>query len=651
MKLPFIRLRFPFLIKGMGSILLIIIGINQCTKGIIYPPVLKEIGTEKYPGVDGVIVYDSTKIEVNEDGTSISTQHKMIKILSTYGKKKFGEQTFAFCTKWDTLMVVSARVYNPTGEIIEVPDENIDIYPMPAWEGAKFFIPNVYMVKITYPQIEIWSTIEYTIKDIYYEPLFANHFQYYTLFESEYPLREKVVQIDIPKKMDLKWTVLRGDIPFKKEDKRDREIYNWSTRDVKAIEKEAVMPPIRDVATKLLVSTLPSWEYFSKWYYKVSKPTFETDSVIKEFIAELIKPEMNNEEKIRALFNWTVENIRYVETTLSGAKAGFKPALATQTYERKYGVCRDKAAFLVALLKEIGIDAYIVITNPMEMVEENLPVDQFNHAVVAVKGDKGYYYLDPTVENSRDYLPAFEYNGKAMLISSEKGEPMRYSAPQAPEKNSMNLIGKSSLDKNNKLTGTLTIETSGIMDLQFRTLFKQFPPEMKERIVTSFIMQSNPSAVVDTFFVKGLSSLDEPLSIILRYHIDDYASEMGELLTLNPPLGGGGNVSVQFGMGNPFALDERKYPINLMVTLKTSYREVMEIPSNYKISKFPDEFDISNEYISLRQCYKSKKNKIVINSDFSLKRARIPAENYPEVKKALKEADKYKGQKILLKRR
>ncbi|MEA1912544.1 MAG: DUF3857 and transglutaminase domain-containing protein [candidate division WOR-3 bacterium] len=624
---------------------------TKCAKRIIYPPILTEVESEKYPDSDGVVVYDSTLIKVNKDGSHTSTHHKLIKILSTYGKKKFGEQIFSFNTKWDTLMVLSGRVYKPDGKVIEVTKENIDVYPMPAWEGAKFFIPNSYVVKITYPQIEEFSAVEFKVKDIYREALFPNHFQSYFLFEDEQPIIEKTVQVEISKDMNLRYAVLRGKIPLKKEEKKGRVIYRWSDRDIPAIEKEPVMPPIPDVAPKLLISTLPSWEYFSRWYYKISKVTFEPDSAIKNLVSKLIQKQMTDEEKISTLFHWSVSHIRYVETKLSGAKAGFKPAPARTTLKRKYGVCRDKAAFLVSLLKEAGIESKIVLTNPMQMVEDNLPVDQFNHAVVAIEGPVGYFYLDPTAENSRVYLPAYEFNHKAMLIATPKGDPLRYTPLQDPEKNTLKMIGRSKLTKENKISGTIKVKPTGLMDFSLRNLFKQAPPEMVDRIVSSFVKGSNPSAVIDTFWIEGLESLKEPLSISIKYRIDEYGSAMGDIFALKAPLGGSGNVSVSIQGGNPFALDKRRYPVNLMVTLSQSYHEEMEIPSSYRIQDLPDKFDLSNKYLGLKQNYEIKGNKIVIDRDFRILRPWIPIEDYPEVKKLIQGLEKSAREKILLKRR
>jgi transglutaminase-like putative cysteine protease len=64
-------------------------------------------------------------------------------------------------------------------------------------------------------------------------------------------------------------------------------------------------------------------------------------------------------DKVKAVYNWVVDNTRYV--ALEFGIYGFKPRRCVKTINRGWGDCKDKATVIVTLLKELGIAADIVI--------------------------------------------------------------------------------------------------------------------------------------------------------------------------------------------------------------------------------------------------------------------------------------------------
>ncbi len=602
--------------------------------------------------------YDSTYYEVNKDGTYTTTYHERIRILSQNGITKFGQRSFPFDASSGTIAVIYAKVYKPNGKTINLSPNDIETFRMPAWEGAKVFIPNIYFLKITFPQLEVGGEIEYKVRDVFRGSAIANHFGVYAVFEYTEPIAQKVIIADVPKSMDLKWALIENKIApkenkilFNREIKKDRIVHTWCMEEIYPLEKEPAMPYIMNISSRLLISTLPSWEFFSKWYYEISEPTFKTNIDMITLTSGLINEEMNKEEKIRACFNWVVENIRYVETTLTGPKAGLRPAPAPKTFKRQYGVCRDMAALLISLLSKAGIESTIALTNPTMKIEEKLPVNQFNHAIVAVKLDTNYIYLDPTPDNSKEFLPAYEYNGQVVLVCTQKGDPLRYTPFQHSDKNLLNITAKSVLDQNNELTGTLTFEPRGYMDLKYRNMLRKNTPEKKREAIVDLAKTINPSCVIDTFYINGLTSLKEDLLIKIEYRVKNYGNQMGKILSLHSPIRNSWETDNFIRGINPFVLEERKYPVNLETVSKISYNEEITLANIFKIEDIPEDYEFSNEYIYTKQNYKTNNNKIIIDSKFILKKPEIPLNRYKEIKEMQSKSDELARQKIIIKRR
>ena len=91
------------------------------------------------------------------------------------------------------------------------------------------------------------------------------------------------------------------------------------------------------------------------------------------------------------------EQVRYLALVLTDG--GYTPVSADKTWERRFGECKGKSVLLVALLRELGIEAEPVLVNAFngEGLDRTLPrMSAFNHVIVrAVIGGK-VYWLDGT---------------------------------------------------------------------------------------------------------------------------------------------------------------------------------------------------------------------------------------------------------------
>ena len=70
--------------------------------------------------------------------------------------------------------------------------------------------------------------------------------------------------------------------------------------------------------------------------------------------------------------------------TLEDVSPGYAPHDVHITFDNRYGVCRDKAALLVAMLRIAGFEAYPVLIHVGPKKDEDVPLPYFNHAIAAV---------------------------------------------------------------------------------------------------------------------------------------------------------------------------------------------------------------------------------------------------------------------------
>lgn len=116
----------------------------------------------------------------------------------------------------------------------------------------------------------------------------------------------------------------------------------------------------------------------------------------------------NPAERAQAALQLVQDQIRYVYVGLDGGN--FRPASADETWQRRFGDCKAKTALLLALLRELKIEAEPMLVNAAngDGIDARLPnPGVFNHVLVRTRIDGKAHWLDGTRLGDRylDRLP------------------------------------------------------------------------------------------------------------------------------------------------------------------------------------------------------------------------------------------------------
>ncbi len=593
---------------------------------------------------NALYLFDSTEIFLKPDASGKEINHCLIKILTPTGAKKFSSASFPYITLYDTVVVKKAVVIKPDGKIIKVRKEDIEDLPMPAWPGSKFLIPNLRIVKITFPEVEEGCAVEFLLERITRNPPYDSVFDYWTLFEGFEPIKIKVLKIHFPTNLKPKWVVKNGTITEEKREKKNEIEYIFSANDVPRIIEEPAMPPLEDIATKLVLSTANSWEAISRWYYQLCEPKFLPDEEIKEEVKNLLKDARSREDSLRFLFEFVKREIRYVETRLTGRKGGYEPAPITFTHKTRYGVCRDKAALLVGLLREAGFkNSYMVLTNPSNRVEKEIPApSQFNHAIVALKEGEEFIFFDPTVEWSVEFLFPIE-DEREVLICTPEGRDLE-KTPERP--GSVNLIQvNSEVNILSDRTGRISLQIvgRGVIDMALRNLIKMLPQERLSEVFLQSFKANYPQAHCDSIKTSDPEDYKSPITLNLFLTIPEYATKINKEWHF-----GGGMSSFQFLGGNPFSTEERKYPIYFNLKNLSEAKTKITFPKNLKVKYLPKDYEKRTEDMEAKMTLKVERNTITSTTISAITSRLIPPERYKENKKMMEELEQFSREKIIL---
>ena len=110
----------------------------------------------------------------------------------------------------------------------------------------------------------------------------------------------------------------------------------------------------------------------------IAKEDVELSKEIDEEVSEIISPDMNDQDKIKAICLYILEHVKY--DGLSGIESNDEPLKSV--LEDGKGVCISYAYYTNVLLNKAGIKSFVVVGN--------------GHAWNLIELDDKYYYLDTT---------------------------------------------------------------------------------------------------------------------------------------------------------------------------------------------------------------------------------------------------------------
>jgi transglutaminase-like putative cysteine protease len=148
-------------------------------------------------------------------------------------------------------------------------------------------------------------------------------------------------------------------------------------------------------------SDFDSWAAVSQRFYPLFAEASEI-AAASPLRAEAARIAANHSGKLaqaQAALELVQEQVRYIYVGLDGGN--FKPALADETWSRRYGDCKGKTALLLALLRELSIEAEPVLANNSGLddgFDERLPSPGlFDHVLVRAIVDGKPLWLDGTL--------------------------------------------------------------------------------------------------------------------------------------------------------------------------------------------------------------------------------------------------------------
>lgn len=607
-----------------------------------------QITPEKYQDCDEATVEEKIVRVYRADGTGEYQDETFTKVLTEKGKRGNRSLSLYYMLPYSTAEAVELEIIKPNGEAVRVDiaansKEMIDDSQM----GANIYDPNSKILRVNIPKVGIGDLVHSITRMTTQRSIIPGEFYEDNVFEGPGYIRHLTYEIYEPGDKPLKRIVLRdevkGTIKHTTETvSADFKLHRWEVTDVPRMFNEPSMPSYSVVLQRLMVSTIPDWQTVSKWYWNVSRPHLEaTTPEMKKTVEELTAGAKTDMERIKAVFYHVAQKIRYMGLTPEKDRPGFEPHDVSLTFNNKYGVCRDKAALLVAMLKAAGFNAYPVLVNLGTKRDQDIPEPAFNHAIVGVELKKGEHILmDPTAENTKDLLPSYECD-QSYLVCRPDGDLLRTSPIAPPEENMMRIKTAATLSAAGTLEAHSELWFDGINDVEYRDAFSRMKPDDKLRFFERNLKWAMPGARVKSLKLmpEEIQDVSVGLHAELEFSADGVTASGNGKSVVNLPWIGEGLGIANFILGGA-SLETRKYPLRTKIACGLDEQITVKLADGFTGTvSMPSYPPIDDKTMSYHRKVELKGQTLACSRALKLKTVEFSPEQYLKLKQTLKGMD------------
>ncbi|AUP81091.1 transglutaminase-like domain-containing protein [Flavivirga eckloniae] len=463
--------------------------------------------------------------------------------------------------------------------------------------------------------------------------------KYFTklLFNDDYPTLKKVIKIEIPNWLNLELKEINfEELSIKKHitnnPKSDSKTYTFTLENIPAVYKEASAPGPSYIYPHILIlaksytlnnetkNIFNSTQDLYNWYKSLVNDLTNDNTPIKDKVASLTTHAKSDEEKIKNIYYWVQDNIRYI--AFEDGIAGFKPDEAANVYNKRYGDCKGMANLTKQMLLEAGFDARLTWIGTKRIAYDystpNLSVD--NHMICSLLKNGKTIFLDATEKFNSFGEYAHRIQGKQALI--ENGD--EYLLETVPEITSN--FNKEVFNYNLKLNGdilegTASKEFNGESRASLLYHFDTLKNDKKEAFLGYYLNNGDTNITVSNIETTDL--LNREISLKMTYDI----SIKNAVSSFDNDV----YVDIDFDKELEGLLLEKRntdFTFSFKRFLETT--TTLTIPSGYTITHIPENISIDSKNYSMRVNFTKNNNAIIYKKVFIMKNAKIEVSDFSE---------------------
>jgi len=451
----------------------------------------------------------------------------------------------------------------------------------------------------------------------------------------------------------FRYKALNTDIKPVKSLQDDMEVYNWQIANLKATKPEENILPwqvrqrVLFACNKFEYYDMPgdfdSWQSFGKWINKLNAGGNILSPERAEEIRKMTDTIKSDKEKVKFLYQYMQQNMRYVSIQLG--IGGLKPFPAAFVDQKKYGDCKALSNYMNALLNAVNIPSYYAIINAginEPAADPAFPDNIFNHVILCVplKGDTTWLECTSNKQPCGK-LGAFTENRRALLITPDGGKLVN-TPSSAIQENSFQGIAHISLFADGSAKAQLKLKSTGEYRSMYLGMESTKLTDQKEFLIRylnikqpiAFNFKEGPDA-------KGIKEVNMDLEYDRYYDMSVSSKQFYKPSALDVWH---------------FTLPEAKKRENdfyFDFPMQKSCVTTIDLPPGFEMESLPENVKLKFSYGDYEASYQynKDKNQIISTTKFNLYKQVVPAAKYNELQQYMDDIMRAQSKKLVIKRK
>jgi len=543
------------------------------------------------------------------------------------------QYSFQYQADREVVQLRGAHVYRADGRVdsaIESGEAAANLPELSMYTSARNFY-------VQLPRLDPGDVVElkYRVDDVAPRNELGDYFGEVVYLQSNEPTANAEYVVVTPTARPLHFDTNLPELEHTVRRSGETVTHRFFARELPPVAEEPAMPPLPEIVGHVHVSTYDDFQQMGAWYWGLSRDQLTLDDETRKLARTLAAGASSAREKVARVYDWVVRNTRYVGLELG--IYGYKPRPAVLTVARGWGDCKDKATVIVALLRELGIDATVVVVRTQlrgDFSSKVASLAPFDHAVAYVPSLD--LYLDGTAEYAGiEELPVMDYEALGLLINEGQSQLVRLPAND-PTQNAIARRVRARLAADGSADLELRYDVRGSSAPGWRQSFHA-KSTLRERVVSElvgprypgFTLAEGPGAVA----TGNLEDFSAPVWMEVRGVAPAFARREGTSLSVA--------VTPSVRLTPTYApLPRRSQDVRLLAIPGVEETFVVTLPAGTPLLGAPPEASGSGPFGSYSVSVERRANEVTVKSRLLVRATRIKPADYAAWRRFCDEVDR-----------
>jgi hypothetical protein len=377
-----------------------------------------------------------------------------------------------------------------------------------------------------------------------------------------------------------------------------------------------------------------------EWYRKLVLQIGNDEKIIKEKTEEITKGITSDEEKVKTVFQWVQDNVRYI--AFENGIAGFKPEKAQEVLRKKYGDCKGMANLLTEMLRSVKLDARRcwIGTNHIayDYSTPSLSVD--NHMICAWMNKGKPVFLDATEKYIGFGEIAERIQGRQTLIENgnqyllDRVPVVTYIQNTSTESRKFSVEG-------NSLKGHVTQVWKGENKVWLLSGLFGVKQDKQENALKQFLAEGKQNFEISNLKINNISNYNADLKV----EYDVFWKDVLTVFDKETYLDADNRRSFD---NFKIDIEKRKQPYWFQFKNNLVFETEISLAVGKMAGTLPEKLTINQPGYSFIASYRSVPGKIIYKNEIILKQVSIQPENFLQWNKDIEQLTNFYNQQIVI---